>query len=126
MLLTLFAALLFIIPLTLVAINTLKKILNDSQREKLLYAFILLFFIGIAIGWWLGFEFEYKLNGTLRIAGFPFPVAFFKLEDGNWVDFIMPFPLLNAIIDMLVVTLFILAPFNIYLRLTRKQKKKEV
>jgi hypothetical protein len=30
-----------------------------------------------------------------RIVGLPMPMVFFHLEDGQWVDFIVPFPWVN-------------------------------
>jgi hypothetical protein len=45
---------------------------------------------GAALGVWLGFFVEYKWGANLRVIGFPVPVCFFHLEDGEWVDFPLP------------------------------------
>ena len=45
---------------------------------------------GIAIGYWLAFEFQYQVSPTLRIVSFPLPLAAFHLEHGQWVDFVSP------------------------------------
>ena len=46
--------------------------------------------LGVVLGCWLSFFVEYKWGATMRVIGFPVPVCFFHLEDGNWVDFIPP------------------------------------
>jgi hypothetical protein len=42
------------------------------------------------LGAWFAFRFEYQVSPEFRFIGFPVPVAFFHLENGNWVDFIIP------------------------------------
>lgn len=46
--------------------------------------------LGVALGVWLSLFVEYKWGSTVRVIGFPVPVCFFHLEDGNWVGFIPP------------------------------------
>ena len=46
--------------------------------------------LGAALGVWLSLFVEYKWGSEIRVIGFPVPVCFFVLEDGNWVDFIPP------------------------------------
>jgi len=46
--------------------------------------------LGVALAIWLSLFVEYKWGSTIRVIGFPVPVCFFHLEDGNWVDFIPP------------------------------------
>jgi hypothetical protein len=46
--------------------------------------------VGMALGVWLAFFVEYKWGSKMRVIGFPIPVCFFHLEDGQWVDFIPP------------------------------------
>jgi hypothetical protein len=46
--------------------------------------------LGVALGVWLARFVEYKWGAKMRVIGFPVPVCFFHLEDGNWVDFIPP------------------------------------
>lgn len=47
-------------------------------------------FIGLALGVWLALFVQYKWGSGLRVIGFPIPVCFFHLEDGNWVDYPLP------------------------------------
>jgi hypothetical protein len=46
--------------------------------------------LGVALGVWLALFVEYRWGSKTRVIGFPVPVSFFHLEDGNWVDFIPP------------------------------------
>jgi hypothetical protein len=46
--------------------------------------------IGLALGVWLALFVQYKWGSTVRVIGFPVPVCFFHLEDGQWVDYITP------------------------------------
>ncbi len=46
--------------------------------------------LGVALGVWLALFVEYHWGAGTRVIGFPVPVCFFHLEDGNWVDFIPP------------------------------------
>lgn len=50
--------------------------------------------LGLALGFFATFHFEYRLKPAIRVQGFPFPIAFFALEAGNWTDFIPPIPTL--------------------------------
>ena len=43
--------------------------------------------LGVALGYWLAFHFEYQVSSTFRFVSFPLPVCVFHLEDGQWVDF---------------------------------------
>jgi hypothetical protein len=46
--------------------------------------------LGAALGVWLALFVQYKWGSEIRVIGFPVPVCFFHLEDGNWVDYLMP------------------------------------
>ena len=48
---------------------------------------------GLALGVWCTFCCEYHVWPTFRFFSFPVPVAFFHLEDGQWVDFVPEAPL---------------------------------
>ncbi len=43
---------------------------------------------------------QLPLGHSLRVMGFPVPGVFFHLEDGQWVDFVAPFPWLNMVTDI--------------------------
>lgn len=42
---------------------------------------------GLALGWWIT-NYRYHLSKEWQVIGFPVPVAFLKLENGLWTDFI--------------------------------------
>jgi hypothetical protein len=45
-------------------------------------------------GFWMN-QVELLLSSHMRIIGLPLPMVFFHLEDGEWIDFIVPFPWVN-------------------------------
>jgi hypothetical protein len=53
-------------------------------------ALAILVAVGIAVGVWCAFFFEYQVGPRYRFVSFPLPVAFFHLEGGEWVDFPVP------------------------------------
>lgn len=115
-----------IIPLALLTRNTLKRIYDSSQKRKRLVIFFVTLAIGAVVSAWIGFAFKYEVGNNLKIVGFPIPlVAFHLWEDGQWLDFPMPHPLLNAILNLAIVTLLTLAPLNIIFRLPREQMEQK-
>jgi hypothetical protein len=44
-------------------------------------------FVGLALGGWLAFGFEYHLSATVRVSSFPLPLCVFQLENAQWVDY---------------------------------------
>jgi hypothetical protein len=54
---------------------------------------------GVGAGYALN-SLEFELGDDSRLAGIPIPVVFFRLEDGQWVDFVVPFPVVNWIINL--------------------------
>jgi hypothetical protein len=51
---------------------------------------------GLAAGKWLAFDFEYQVSPRIRFASFPIPLALFHLENGQWVDYITPPPIMYS------------------------------
>ncbi|NQT94554.1 MAG: hypothetical protein HQ559_17495 [Lentisphaerae bacterium] len=109
-----------ITPLAFLARNTLRRILASPQKRKRLIIFSAVLVLGVVAGYWLGFAFEYRASSMVRVFGCPLPLVVFNLEDGRWVDFIMPAPVLNGVINVIVITLLSLAPLNIIFRFPRK------
>lgn len=68
--------------------------------------------IGVRIGYWIGFEFEYNVSSDLRVVSFPIPVCAFHFEDGQWVDFPSPnwFAYPAAFTNLIVMTAFAVLP----------------
>lgn len=113
---TLIFAAVTITPLAFLARNTLRRVLVSPQKRKWLIVFSVVLIVGAVAGCWLGFVFEYRVSSTLRVVGCPLPLAFFKWEHDHWTDFITPAPLLNGVINVIVITLLALAPLNIIFR----------
>lgn len=67
---------------------------------------------GLTLGGWCAFCCEYQANAQMRIGSFPFPVAFYHLESGNWIDFVVPGPVacLAVLTDMSTITSLGLLP----------------
>ena len=67
---------------------------------------------GLALGAWCTFYCEYHVGATFRFFSFPVPVAFFHLEDGQWVGFVPPAPLgyFMMLANVLIVTAFATLP----------------
>lgn len=53
------------------------------------WAFGLVLAVGLVVGNVIA-RLEYAVSPTLRFFGFPIPLGFFHLEDGDWVDFVCP------------------------------------
>ena len=121
MIFTLIIATAVIFPLAFLSKNTLKQILISQQKQKGLILFSAVFLLGASVGWWLGFTFKYEISNTIQVLGCPIPFLVFHLENGQWVDFVMPFPLLNAILNLIIVTLLSLAPLNFIFRIHNKK-----
>ena len=43
---------------------------------------------------------EFSVGHHMRVTGIPNPGVFFHLEDGQWVDFVVPFPYVNLFINI--------------------------
>jgi hypothetical protein len=66
--------------------------------------------LGAAVGVWCGFFCEYRPIEELRVFSFPVPAYFFHLEDGDWVDYVVPAPLVVAVCNSLSLTLLAVLP----------------
>jgi hypothetical protein len=76
------------------------------------FAFIVLTVIGLVVGCSLAFTLEYQVSPRVRSVGFPIPLAFFRLEDGQWVDFVTPPEVMypGLIANVVAVVAFALLP----------------
>jgi hypothetical protein len=66
--------------------------------------------LGAAAGIWCGFFCEYYALEELRVFSFPVPAYFFHLEDGDWVDYVVPAPLVVAGCNSLSLALLAVVP----------------
>ena len=69
---------------------TSRRLLRAHANRAWWCTFAALSVAGLAAGCWLAFNFEYQVSARTRCASFPLPLAFFRLEDGQWVDFVTP------------------------------------
>jgi hypothetical protein len=106
------------IVFTLISIGALWWVVSTWRlvwsHRRLRGSFVALCLIGIVLGLWLALRFEYHAKRTMRVAGFPFPAAFFVLEGDRWTDFVLPFPTQIAAItgNVLVATGIFLLPLR--------------
>ena len=69
---------------------TFRRLRRTHAGRAWWFAFTVLAVLGLAAGCWLAFSFEYQVSPRMRYVSFPMPLAFFHLEDGQWVDFVTP------------------------------------
>ena len=111
-------------PLLKISHDSYKRIKGNNLTKKLIPYIIICSIIGIVLGFWLGFNFEYQISKTTRIMSAPIPVGFWKKEGDNWTDFVTPAPYLNASLNLLIITLTSLIPINFIARQITKKKIK--
>jgi hypothetical protein len=70
-------------------VTTIRRFRQTSAGRAWWLTFSILGVLGMGLGAWFAFRFEYQVSSAFRFIGFPVPVAFFHLEDGQWVDFII-------------------------------------
>ncbi len=86
----------FVLALVLLALSfwgvvaTVRRFRQTGAGRGWWSAFSVFGMLGVVVGAWFAFRFEYQVSPAFRFVGFPVPVAFFHLEDGQWVDFIIP------------------------------------
>jgi len=92
----------------------------DEQDRRLKRAFAALFVVGCITGVWCTFFFEYQPSAGLRILGFPMPVMIFKLQNGNWVDYVGG-PLM--FVNLIIVPALIAMPLSLALFIRRIRRR---
>ena len=95
-----------LIPLALgllgwLAYLSYRSLVRRDATKLWFAAFFVLLTMGVALGVYFGFYFNYLASPTLRVYAFPVPAAVLVLEtydDGtqSWVEFITPAPILFA------------------------------
>ena len=73
-----------------IIISLFKRLRRQRVSKAWWIAFGILFAGGVALGIWCAFFCEYRVGAKYRWAGFPIPVVFFHLEEGQWVDYQVP------------------------------------
>ena len=129
----LFMAMLIVIPLLALGswgvLGTFRRLRRSHASRAWWFAFVWLSVVGLAAGGWLSFSFEYQVSPEIRYFSFPMPVAFFHLEDGQWVDYITPpyvmFPGLVANV-VAIVAVALLPLLLASLALGRRRRAHEI
>jgi hypothetical protein len=80
---------------------------------------------GVVIGYYMAFDFEYKVSAHMQFVSFPIPVCFFHFENGQWVDFPTPdfFAYPAAFTNVVTVTAFAVLPVLVASILFRRGKE---
>jgi hypothetical protein len=118
-------AFLFILLLFALSLWSLVALFRRLRRLNaglvLWFAFAVLVVLGGVVGLWCSFYGEYHVREDFRVASFPIPIVFFRLEEGNWVDFPVPdyqvWP--TAITNILLITGLAVAPLWLFARQRR-------
>jgi hypothetical protein len=122
----------FIVAVVLIALSvwgvsaTVHGLRRTNAGATWWLIFTMLSLIGAGVGAWFAFRFEYRVSHDFRFAGFPVPVAFFHLESGDWVDFIIPpyFAYPGLFADIATFATVLLLPLLVTLRITERRRLK--
>ena len=125
MIFTIFISAIILYPLLKISNDSYKRIKENGVTKSIISYILIFSIIGLILGYWLGFNFEYQISEKTRIMSAPLPVGFWKKEGDNWTDFITPAPLLNASLNLLIITLISLIPINFIVRKITKNKIKD-
>ena len=71
-------------------IGTFRRLRSKHVGRNWWLLFAALAFVGVAAGSWMALRFEYQASPSVRFFSFPVPLAFFRLENGRWVDYVTP------------------------------------
>lgn len=73
-----------------VVVSTVRRLCRIRAGWRWWCAFAVLAGSGLAAGSWLALNVEYHVSPTTRFCSFPMPLAFLRLENGQWVDYVTP------------------------------------
>jgi heme A synthase len=92
--------------------TTARRLRRMSAGRWWWFAFVALLIVGIVAGSWLAFRLEYQVSPRMRVASFPLPLAFYRLEGGTWVDYVIPrFVLYPGLVaNVVAIIAFTLSP----------------
>jgi hypothetical protein len=114
----------FVLSIVLLALSvwgvvvTVRRFRQASAGRAWWLAFSVFGVLGLTVGAWFAFRFEYQVSPKFRFIGFPVPVAFLHLEDGQWIDFIIPAGRLAMFADTVGFGVAFLMPLLIARHLT--------
>lgn len=67
---------------------------GQQAPPRIQAAFSLVVILGSLLGVWLSLRLEYPVGPELRFAGAPLPLVVFRNEDGQWIDYVHPRPVM--------------------------------
>jgi hypothetical protein len=68
--------------------------------------------VGTVAGLWLAFGWRTEVDENTVCYGFPFPLVIFKLEDGQWVDFVATDMYLRGLLSWASIALSCVLPLS--------------
>ena len=73
-----------------IIVGTIWRLRQTRARWSWWITFGVLTVIGFVVGGWITANADYHVSPKMRFCSFPIPLAFLRLEDGAWVDYITP------------------------------------
>jgi ABC-type uncharacterized transport system permease subunit len=101
---------------------TYRRISQVWRRPNL--CFIALIVLGVILGACFA-TYSRLISPTTRVMGFPFPFVAFQLENGHWMDFVVPAAIAVIILNVLLLTssVLLLAFLTSFFLKTRKAEQ---
>jgi hypothetical protein len=105
---------------------TCRYIYRHAFGAKWWMAFLLLSFAGIIFAVSAAFVWGYNPTDSLRVEGFPIPIAIFKLEGTQWTDFVssMPIQIFTLFANIFACVALALVPLTIASRVASRRKRQ--
>jgi hypothetical protein len=91
---------------------TVRSLYRNRRGRVWWGSLILLLIAGAGAGIYCTFFLEYQPTETLKIIGFPLALGVFRLEEGEWIDYVSRAMLLAIAYDVLVVMLAAVLPLS--------------
>ncbi len=88
------AAIVLLIVSGVCIVSTFRRLRRTQASWIWWAAFGVLTITGLTGGSWIALNANYQVSPTMRFCSFPIPLAFLHLEDGDWVDFVTPLPVM--------------------------------
>ncbi len=101
------------------------KTVRSSHNAIIGITFALAVVIALAIGIKFGICYEFHLSNRVRFNGVPIPIAVLVLEKDGWTDFVIPFPYLMYVVDVLFSVGIIVLLWIIILKCLMKLKSQK-
>lgn len=77
-------------------VTTFRRLRRTQASWSWWAAFGILTVTGLTGGSWIALNADYQVSPTMRFCSFPIPLAFLHLEEGDWIDFVTPLPVMYS------------------------------